>query len=81
MLSEIIRNTTTQWFQALDYPASYILDYTPHQYKLRETILSKQRKEKFGYNRFNFLYLEYSEDIVENIASLDIKLKEFFYEK
>jgi hypothetical protein len=77
MLSEIIQNTTTQWFEALGYPASYTL----HQYKLRETILSKQSKEKFGYNRFDFFYLDYSEGVAKNIASLDIKLKEFFYEK
>ncbi|MGQ1911207.1 DEAD/DEAH box helicase family protein [Marinifilum sp. RC60d5] len=46
-----------------------------------ETTFLEQNNEKFGYNRFDFLYLEDSDDIIENIASLDNKIKEFFYER
>jgi hypothetical protein len=43
-----------------------------------ETEFLKLNKEKFGYQRFDFLYLEDSKDIEANIAKLNNKINQFF---
>jgi len=43
-----------------------------------ETEFLKLNQEKFGYQRFEFLYLEDSNDISANIIKLNSKLNEFF---
>lgn len=43
-----------------------------------ETEFLKLNKEKFGYQRFDFLYLEDSKDIAANITKLNNKIKQFF---
>jgi hypothetical protein len=43
-----------------------------------ETEFLKLNKEKFGYQRFDFLYLEDSKDINSNIARLNNKINQFF---
>jgi hypothetical protein len=43
-----------------------------------ETEFLKLNKEKFGYQRFDFLYLEDSKDIVANITKLNNKINQFF---
>lgn len=43
-----------------------------------ETEFLKLNKEKFGYQRFDFLYLEDSRDIAANIAKLNYKINQFF---
>ncbi len=43
-----------------------------------ETEFLKLNKEKFGYSRFDFLYLEDSKDISANIAKLNGKINQFF---
>ena len=46
--------------------------------KYVETDFLKMNKEKFGYQRFDFLYLEDSKDIAGNIAKLNNKIIQFF---
>jgi type III restriction enzyme len=43
-----------------------------------ETEFLKLNKEKFGYQRFDFLYLEDSKDIAANISKLNNKINQFF---
>ncbi|MDI9357745.1 MAG: DEAD/DEAH box helicase family protein [Phycisphaerales bacterium] len=43
-----------------------------------ETEFLKLNQEKFGYQRFDFLYLEDSKNIVANIKKLNDKLNQFF---
>ena len=43
-----------------------------------ETEFLKLNKEKFGYQRFDFLYLEDSKDIASNITKLNNKINQFF---
>jgi hypothetical protein len=43
-----------------------------------ETEFLKLNKEKFGYQRFDFLYLEDSKDIAANITRLNDKINNFF---
>lgn len=43
-----------------------------------ETEFLKLNKEKFGYQRFDFLYLEDSKDIAANITKLINKINQFF---
>lgn len=43
-----------------------------------ETEFLKLNKEKFGYERFDFLYLEDSKDIAANITKLNNKINQFF---
>lgn len=43
-----------------------------------ETDFLKLNKEKFGYQRFDFLYLEDSKDIAANITKLNNKINQFF---
>lgn len=43
-----------------------------------ETEFLKHNKEKFGYQRFDFLYLEDSKDIAANITKLNNKINQFF---
>lgn len=43
-----------------------------------ETEFLKLNKEKFGYQRFDFLYLEDSKDLAANLAKLNNKINEFF---
>lgn len=43
-----------------------------------ETEFLKLNKEKFGYQRFDFLYLEDSKDIAANITKLNNKINQFF---
>lgn len=43
-----------------------------------ETEFLKLNKEKFGYQRFDFLYLEDSKDIAANIIKLNNKINQFF---
>jgi type III restriction enzyme len=43
-----------------------------------ETEFLKINKEKFGYDRFDFLYLEDSKDIPQNITLLNNKINQFF---
>ncbi|NUM32633.1 MAG: DEAD/DEAH box helicase family protein [Bacteroidetes bacterium] len=43
-----------------------------------ETEFLKLNKEKFGYQRFDFLYLEDSKDIATNITKLNNKINQFF---
>jgi hypothetical protein len=43
-----------------------------------ETEFLKLNKEKFGYERFDFLYLEDSKDIATNITKLNNKINQFF---
>lgn len=45
-----------------------------------ETEFLKLNREKFGYQRFDFLYLEDSNDIAANITKLNIKINQFFNE-
>jgi len=46
--------------------------------KYVETEFLKLNKEKFGYQRFDFLYLEDSKDIAANITKLNNKINQFF---
>lgn len=46
--------------------------------KFVETDFLKQNNDKFKYKRFDFLYLEDSDDINTNIAKLSNKINEFF---
>ena len=48
--------------------------------KYVETEFLKLNKEKFGYQRFDFLYLEDSKDIAANITKLNNKINQFFNE-
>ena len=43
-----------------------------------ETEFLKLNQEKFGYKRFDFLYLEDSNNIAANITKLNNKLNQFF---
>lgn len=43
-----------------------------------ETEFLRLNKEKFGYQRFDFLFLEDSKDITTNIAKLNNKINQFF---
>lgn len=43
-----------------------------------ETEFLKQNNDKFGYQRFNFLYLEDGTDIANNIVAINNKIDEFF---
>ncbi|MCC6548860.1 MAG: hypothetical protein IT279_02205, partial [Ignavibacteriaceae bacterium] len=43
-----------------------------------ETEFLKLNKEKFGYQRFDFLYLEDSKDLTSNITKLNSKINQFF---
>ncbi|MFN4076105.1 MAG: DEAD/DEAH box helicase family protein [Cloacibacterium sp.] len=43
-----------------------------------ETEFLKLNKEKYGYQRFDFLYLEDSKDIAANITKLNNKINQFF---
>ncbi len=43
-----------------------------------ETKFLQQNEEKFGYKKFDFLYLEDSKDITDNISTLNDKINEFF---
>ena len=43
-----------------------------------ETEFLRQNKEKFNYDRFEFLYLEDSQDIATNISKLSEKINQFF---
>lgn len=43
-----------------------------------ETEFLKINQEQFGYQRFDFLYLEDSKDIADNIVRLNSKLNQFF---
>lgn len=45
-----------------------------------ETEFLKLNQEKFGYQRFDFLYLEDSKDIATNITKLNNKINNFFNE-
>ena len=49
--------------------------------KFVETDFLQQNNEKFGYKKFDFLYLEDSKDIKQNIATLNQKINEFFSEE
>ncbi len=42
--------------------------------------LLEQNKEKFGYNKFDFLYLVDSDDITDNLSKLNSKINDFFSE-
>ena len=46
--------------------------------KYVETEFLKINQEKFGYQRFDFLYLEDSTDAAGNIAKLNSKINQFF---
>jgi len=46
--------------------------------KFVETDFLKQNNEKFKYKRFDFLYLEDSNSITENLSKLNDKINEFF---
>ena len=48
--------------------------------KFVETEFLEQNKEKFGYNKFDFLYLVDSDDITANLSKMSNKIKDFFYE-
>ena len=43
-----------------------------------ETEFLKLNQEKFGYQRFDFLYLEDSQSITSNISKLSNKINQFF---
>ena len=43
-----------------------------------ETEFLKLNQEKFGYQRFDFLYLEDSKNITANITKLNNKLNQLF---
>ena len=43
-----------------------------------ETEFLKLNQEKFGYQRFDFLYLEDSSDITTNITKLNNRINQFF---
>ena len=43
-----------------------------------ETEFLKLNQQKFGYQRFDFLYLEDSKDIAANITKLNNKINQFF---
>ncbi len=43
-----------------------------------ETEFLRQNKEKFNYDRFEFLYLEDSQDMTTNISKLSEKINQFF---
>jgi type III restriction enzyme len=45
-----------------------------------ETEFLKQNNDKFGYQRFDFLYLEDGTDIANNIVTINNKIDEFFKE-
>lgn len=45
-----------------------------------ETEFLKQNNDKFGYQRFDFLYLEDGTDIANNILTINNKIDEFFKE-
>lgn len=45
-----------------------------------ETEFLKQNNDKFGYRRFDFLYLEDGTDIANNIVTINNKIDEFFKE-
>jgi type III restriction enzyme len=45
-----------------------------------ETEFLKQNNDKFGYQRFDFLYLEDGTDIANNIITINNKIDEFFKE-
>ena len=45
-----------------------------------ETEFLKQNNDKFGYQRFDFLYLEDGTDIANNIVMINNKIDEFFKE-
>ncbi len=48
--------------------------------KFVETEFLEQNKDKFGYNKFDFLYLVDNEDITANLSKLSLKIKDFFNE-
>ncbi len=45
-----------------------------------ETEFLKQNNEKFGYNRFDFLYIEDTEKINDTLAKINEKINQFFGE-
>jgi hypothetical protein len=45
-----------------------------------ETEFLKQNNDKFGYQRFDFLYLEDGTDIANNIVTINNNIDEFFKE-
>jgi type III restriction enzyme len=45
-----------------------------------ETEFLKQNNDKFGYQRFDFLYLEDGTDIANNIVTINNKIDQFFKE-
>jgi len=49
--------------------------------KYVETKFLEQNKKKFGYKKFDFLYLEDSSKQADNIIKLNNKIKSLFYEK
>lgn len=46
--------------------------------KFVETDFLEQNKEKFGYNKFDFLYLVDSDNITANLSKLSAKIEDFF---
>ena len=48
--------------------------------KYIETEFLKLNREKFGYQRFDFLYIEDSKDLTNNISKLNQKINQFFNE-
>jgi len=48
--------------------------------KFVETEFLELNKEKFGYNKFDFLYLVDSDDITANLSKLSSKINDFFDE-
>ncbi len=43
-----------------------------------ESKFQEQNKEKFGYNKFDFLYLLDSVDMTDNLSKLRLKINDFF---
>ena len=46
--------------------------------KFVETQFLEQNKDKFGYHKFDFLYLEDSDDLPNNLSKLNTKIDNFF---
>ena len=46
-----------------------------------ETVFLEQNNKKFGYKKFDFLYLEDSKNINNNLGKLNDKINTFFNEK
>jgi hypothetical protein len=43
-----------------------------------ETEFLEQNNEKFGYQKFDFLYLEDNESLTNNVGKLNTKINSFF---